>query len=112
MSKEQFKGPTWRYDPKTGEGRVFTDVNAVPAGWVDSLDGSDDAQSGVPADLDGMSRKDITDALKVGGIKFAAKASDAELYDLLRNGVLKALVQNKIEHDDNAKLPDLLALLS
>ena len=40
MNKEQFKGPTWRYDPKTGEGRVFTDVADVPEGWVDSLDGA------------------------------------------------------------------------
>lgn len=107
MSKEQFKGPTWRYDPKTGEGRVFTDVNDVPDGWVDSLDGHD-----ADAKNDGMSRKDITTALEAGGIKYAAKAKTDDLYTLLRSSVLKALVEGKIEHDDNATLPELLALLS
>lgn len=28
--------PSWRYDPKTSEGRIFNYENEVPPGWVDS----------------------------------------------------------------------------
>ena len=31
---EDFKGPTMRYDPATGESRVFKSKADVPAGWV------------------------------------------------------------------------------
>ena len=27
----------WRYDPKTGEGRIFDNEEDVPKGWVDRL---------------------------------------------------------------------------
>lgn len=99
MSK-QFEGPTYRYDPETGEGRVFTDAADVPKGWLDH----------VPARKP-ITREEIIAALTDGGIKFDAKAKTEALLELLVKSVHATLDESKTEFDPKADVRDLLHLL-
>ena len=104
----RFDGPTFMYDPVTGEGRVFHDSGEVPAGWLDHVPapGEHKAARGP------MSRKEITDALDAGGITYSAKAKAPELLELLTDSVCAALESAEIQHDPKADVRDLLALLA
>lgn len=100
----KYNGPTWMYDPNTGEGRVFTDSADVPKGWLDHVPAASERKP--------MTRDEIVAALEAGDIKFDHKAKVAELRDLLTDSVVTALEAAKIEHDPKADVRDLLALLT
>jgi len=111
MSNE-FKGPTFRYDPATGEGRIFTNSNDVPEGWVDRLpDGTEEQPVKATDDFDGMARADITKALEEGGIKYRKNDSTAGLYTLLRTNLSEVLGDDP-HYKAEMSVPDMLKLVA
>ena len=110
----------WRYDPKSGEGRIFTDPADVPRGWVDrvpdKLDEPETPKSKADKAVDDsadttMTRNEIMTALKGGGVAFKATAKTSELHDLLKGKVMEVLAQRNVEFDANADVRDLLTKL-
>lgn len=100
-------GPTFFYDPSTGEGRVFEDEAAVPKGWLDHVS----LVPQVERSVDPMSRAEIVAALEAGGVSFAAKAKTGDLYELLASSLKAALKEAGIAHAEGATARDMLTLL-
>ena len=113
--------PAWYYDPATKQGQVFNSADEVPEGWVDRLDGEPTAIGSKPrtpakekpaADPAAMTRKEITEALKAGGISFSPTEKTETLHDLLKGKVMEVLAQRNIAFDADASVRDLLAKLA
>ena len=111
----------WFYDPVTRQGQIFNSADEVPEGWVDRLDGEPSAIGSKPRpaamekpvdDPTAMSRKEITEALKAGGISFSPTEKTEALSDLLKGKVMEVLAKRNIPFDANAPVRDLLAKLA
>lgn len=119
MSKDSF--PAWFYNPETKEGQIFESADDVPEGWVDRLDGepkvvgskakAPKAQKTEPTDDTSMTRAEMIEALKNGGVEFKVTAKNAELHDLLKGKVMEVLTQRQIAFDADAPVRDLLEKL-
>lgn len=111
--------PAWYYNPTTLEGQIFETADTVPDGWVDRLDGEPTSigsklKAPKPATepvVGGMSRKDMMEALKAGGIEFKVNMKNEELHDLLKGKVMEVLAQRQIAFNADADVRDLLKLL-
>lgn len=115
----------WRYDPVTGEGRIFDNEDDVPAGWVDRVPEVGDeapapkaarakaAPATAPATDDkAMTRAEIIAALKGGGVEFKVTEKTEVLADMLKSKVVEVLTQRQIAFDADAPTRDLLAKLA
>lgn len=116
----------WRYDPKTGEGRVFDNEDDVPKGWVDRVPEEGDEPAKVakaakepvagkapkPEEPKPMTRQELMAALKGGGVTFSATAKNEDLHDLLKGKVMEVLAQRQIAFNADADVRDLLALIA
>lgn len=101
------KFPGMRWDPKTGENQTFQSAGDVPEGWIDHH--PNDGEQGTPpkaarpAPADKvelpLTRKEIVEHLKAGGVAFTITAGTQALYDLLLASVQGALTEQKIEFD-------------
>lgn len=102
------------WDPKTGQKKVFdTPEEREVAGWLDHHP-ADEAKNGPAAvekeDQDPpLDRAELIDALKKGGVKFSADATDKQLDNALKGALRKYLGEKKIEF---AKTDSTRALLA
>lgn len=107
--------PALMWDAETGESKVFARAGDVPAGWLNHHPDDKDPAKQPPAPIAEkppvlpMTRKEVVQALKDGGIEFAANAPHAALYDLLLIGVKSALTEAQITFDPEST--DAKALL-
>lgn len=92
--------PAMLWNRETGENKIFNAAGDVPEGWLNHHPKDPDPTKSDPklATIL-MSRQEVVDALKNGGIPFAKNAPHAQLYDLLLIGVKDALTESKIAFD-------------
>lgn len=107
--------PGMRWDPVTGEGKVYEKAEDVPEGHLNYHPHGDSAPpkkaDAKPAagDALNLTKDEVKAALKAGKIEFKANAGHKALYDLLVTSVKAELVKAEIEHD--AASTDAKALL-
>lgn len=91
------KFPGQRWDPASGDTKVFQTAGDVPEGWLDhypSDEEKSDAKSAAPkpaADALPMTRAQVIDYLKAGTVPFQGNAGTKALYDLLVASLKEAL---------------------
>jgi hypothetical protein len=113
------KFPGQRWDPATGDTRVFQEAGEVPEGWIDRYPTPEemaDAKVAVKntavADALPLTRAQITDYLKAGNVPYQGNASTRSLYDLLVASLKEALaaLPTPVTAPEDADVPALLAL--
>jgi hypothetical protein len=113
------KFPGQRWDPATGETRVFQDAGDVPEGWIDRYptpeemaEGKTVAKNTAAPDALPLTRAQVTDYLKAGNVPFAGNAGTKALYDLLVASLKEALaaLPTPVTAPEGADAVALLAL--
>lgn len=106
------------WDPKTGEKKVFdTPEERDVAGWLDHhpKDEAKNATDQKPTNEDKdppLSRAELLDALKKGGVKHNADATDKQLDNALKGALRKYLADKKVEFTKEDSTRTLLAKVS
>lgn len=106
--------PAMKWHPETGESGIFNSASEVPEGWLDHHPNAKEPikekevvkPTGLP-----MTKAEIQDALKTGGISAPANASAKSLYDLLVTSLRDHLTEANVTFPETATAPELLALV-
>lgn len=89
------KFPGQRWDPATGDTRVFQSAGDVPEGWIDRYptpkEMSAAPKPSAPAPAVPLTRAQIVDYLKAGSVPYAGNSGTKALYDLLVASLVEAL---------------------
>ena len=117
-----------RWNPETGENKVFADSSEVPEGWVDHPSKkAEPKQPAAPAKQErkprqlrtsrdevaaDMTRDEVAQALRDGGVEFNEADDFRALYALLTEKVKAVLTEQGTEFDPAASTKTLLGLLS
>lgn len=108
--------PKMRWNPETGESKVFATVEDVPEGWLDHhpedpayADAT--AEKATPA-AKGLSKSETIAALKQGGVTHDPKATLPELTELLVTALRGALDAKGVEYTPEATARELLILVA
>lgn len=86
--------PSWRYDPKTGEGRIFKSQDEVPIGWSKDPDAHKKSKENTSDDTSrykGFSQEELEHIVRRGGGR--VKATDTP-YRLYKRAEEKGLIAN------------------
>lgn len=100
-----------RWHPTTGESKVYGDDETPPDGWLD-FHPADPAKAPPKPPEIGMTKAEMTDALKAGGIAAPATATAAELAGLLTTALVNNLTMRKIDFPADATVKELFDLAS
>lgn len=98
-----------RWHPETGASQVFSDDETPPDGWLDHHPGDPNKAQPKPSGV-GMTKAEMADALKAGGITPPSTATAAELAEMLTEALVKNLAEREIPYAPDSSLRDMLAL--
>src|SRR5690606_29144567 len=102
------------WNPETGERAIFdSPEDRAAKGWLDHhpLDedkGGAGEKREAPDKVPPLSREELLQALKEGGVQHKDDATEKQLNSALRGALIKALATAKIEHDPKAPTRELL----
>lgn len=100
-----------RWHPTTGEPQVFKDDETPPDGWLTYHPADPEKAPPKPPEI-GMTKAEMIEALKGGGIAPPATATAAELAGLLTTALVSNLTMRKIEYPADATVKELFDLAS
>lgn len=114
--------PAMKWHPDTAEARVFTALEDVPAGWLDThpsnlppKDAEPEQQAAKDAASNAgeppMTRAEIKAALDKLQVQYAKNAGDAKLYVLLDEAVREDMVAAGVDVTPGLTVPMMLAIL-
>lgn len=107
--------PRMHWHPKTGEMRIIGDEFEAPDGWLDHHPDDPAHQASAPPKKrrdDDLSREEVIDYLKSGGIAFKLDVPDDQLRSTLRDAFIAVLKARKVAAQPDATLRDLAKLVT
>lgn len=100
-----------RWHPTTGESKVLGDDETAPDGWLDYHPADPAKAPPKPPEI-GMTKAEMTEALKAGGITPPTTATAAELAEMLTVALINNLNARNISHANGATVKELFDLAS
>jgi hypothetical protein len=103
------------WHPTTGEPKIFHDHETVPGDWLDYHPADvakAPAQTQAPSGEKPMTKAELTEALKAGGIQFNTSDTAAVLAEKLVAALRTVLDIHKVPYDQNDGPRKLLSMVS